>query len=195
VARGRNLEIEVKLAFGSVARARAALLQAGFARQSRRALEQNALYDTPDGSLRAARRAVRYRLWSGRHIITYKGPANVNARGHKSREELETTVADPSAILASWQAAGLVPSFRYEKYRTLYARPGEHGHAMIDETPLGIFVELEGTSAWIDRMAKALGFSPDEYITLSYAALQAEACRKRRSAFRDLLFGKPKKFP
>ena len=107
---------------------------------------------------------------------------------HKSREELETTVPDAAPILASWNAAGLSPSFRYEKYRSIYSRANEAGHAMLDETPLGVFVELEGASAWIDRMAKALGYASRQYIHLSYAALQAQACRARGIAFEDMLF-------
>jgi len=33
---------------------------------------------------------------------------------------------------------------------------------------------LEGTTEWIDRTAARLGFSPAEYVTVSYAALYGE---------------------
>jgi len=41
----------------------------------------------------------------------------------------------------------------------------------VDETPIGDFAELEGTPAWIDRVAAGLGVKPSEYMTLSYGRL------------------------
>jgi adenylate cyclase, class 2 len=164
----------------------------GFVVQIRRGLETNTLYDTLDGSMRALGLAVRYRTWHGANIITYKGPAQLMpgaaGRVHKQRVELETTVTNAEPILATWEAAGLRPSFRYEKYRSIYIRGRERGLAMLDETPLGIYLELEGTGSWIDRTAGLLGFDASQYIQKSYVALQAEACALAGVAFGDLLF-------
>ena len=41
----------------------------------------------------------------------------------------------------------------------------------IDETPVGVFVEIEGSEPGIATMAKALGRSPDDYVVDSYRAL------------------------
>ena len=184
-----TVEIEIKLSFASPAAARSALRKAGFQVTARRAFETNAIYDTPTGTLRAKGLVVRYRVWGRTHIITYKGPAELTPGSvHKRRVERETLVADGAPIVATWEAAGLTPSFRYEKYRTVFARPRERGHAMLDETPIGTYVELEGTASWIDRTARLLGFAPHLYIQDSYAALQAKACVKQGLAFRDLLF-------
>jgi adenylate cyclase class 2 len=186
------IETEIKLAFPSAAAARRALLAAGFELHTRRGLETNTLYDTPAASLRAQGIAIRHRVWHGKNIITFKGPAQLapGAAGslHKRRVELETIVPDAAPILATWGAAGLVPSFRYEKYRSIYARGRERGHAMLDETPLGTFVELEGAPSWIDRTARLLGFAPSQYIQMSYPALQSEICRRKGITFCDLLF-------
>jgi len=187
------VETEIKLSFSSPSAARKALRQAGFFIQIRRGFESNTLYDTPQGSLRAAGVVIRYRQWHGEHVITYKGPPRLKpgARAgslHKQRVELETKVADGAPIVATWEAAGLRPGFRYEKYRTVYARQGERGHAMLDETPIGTYVELEGAASWIDGNARLLGFEPSEYIQLSYPALQAEACRKLGIPFGDLVY-------
>ena len=187
------VEIEVKLPYPGPAAARTALRKAGFLVITRRAFETNVIYDTPSGSLRAKGIVVRYRTWGKAHIITYKGPAE-RAPGklagsvHKRRTERETLVADGGPIVTTWEAAGLSPSFRYEKYRTVLARPRERGHAMLDETPIGTYVELEGSASWIDRTARLLGFAPHLYIQDSYAALQSKACVKQGLAFRDLLF-------
>ena len=54
------------------------------------------------------------------------------------------------------RALGLHPVFRYEKFRTTYALPGVRGLKIeLDETPVGIYLELEGPIARIDRGARS----------------------------------------
>jgi adenylate cyclase class 2 len=191
-AHAAPVETEIKLAFPSAAAARRALRQAGFALHTRRGLETNSLYDLSDSSLRTRGLAVRHRTWHGKNIITYKGPAQLmpgaSGRLHKQRVELETTVGDAAPILATWEAAGLHPTFCYEKYRSIYTRGKERGKVMLDETPLGVYLELEGTGSWIDRTASLLGFVPSQYIQQSYVALHAEACARAGVPFCDLMF-------
>ena len=70
---------------------------------------------------------------------------------------------------------GLRPCFRYEKYRSTYRLPGLPGLIVeVDETPIGDFLELEGSPMEIDCGAALLGFSPADYITKSYGALFVE---------------------
>ena len=64
-----------------------------------------------------------------------------------------------------------IPTFRYEKFRTEYHRAGETGVATLDETPIGVYLELEGAPAWIDRSARRLGFAESDYSTASYYGL------------------------
>ena len=54
---------------------------------------------------------------------------------------------------------------------------------MIDETPIGTFLEIEGDAAGITAAAEALGFAPADYLTGSYAALFAEAGGKGDMVF------------
>ena len=42
---------------------------------------------------------------------------------------------------------------------------------MVDETPIGNYAELEGSSEWIDRAAARLCIDSAQYITLSYGRL------------------------
>ena len=42
---------------------------------------------------------------------------------------------------------------------------------MIDETPIGTFLEIEGPVSAIHEAARALGRGPADYIADSYAAL------------------------
>ena len=46
----------------------------------------------------------------------------------------------------------------------------------MDETPIGVYLELEGEGAWIDKVALQMGFSPAEYILKSYGTLYREHC-------------------
>jgi hypothetical protein len=46
--------------------------------------------------------------------------------------------------------------------------------AELDETPIGTFLELEGSRAAIDRAARGLGFGPADYIVETYVALFIE---------------------
>jgi len=60
--------------------------------------------------------------------------------------------------------------------------------ATLDETPVGNYVELEGAPAWIDRMARRMGFAERDYITASYARLYLDWCRKNRVKPSNMVF-------
>jgi adenylate cyclase, class 2 len=165
---GIHREIEIKLALKDARSGRLLLRTAGYRVSARRVLEQNAAYDFPDGRLRAAETLLRLRTAGKAATLTFKGP---QAGGkHKSREEIESTIPDVAPLAAIFAGIGLQPVFRYEKYRTEY-RAGSEGVAMLDETPIGVFLELEGTPSWIDGAARDLGFTEAAYITASYATL------------------------
>ncbi len=119
-------------------------------------------------------------------MITYKGPTRPGP--HKSREEIEFDVSDAAALTKVLDRLGYTPSFRYEKYRTKFAAPGEPGIVSIDETPIGVYLELEGPPEWIDASAARLGFSASEYLTSSYAFLYAEYRRSSPGAPCDMTF-------
>src|SRR5688572_8652283 len=86
------LEREVKLAFGSADTARAAVLSTGASPLRCRRLQEDALFDTPDESLRQRGCALRVRTESGRSLVTFKGP--VQPGPMKMRDEHETVIGD-----------------------------------------------------------------------------------------------------
>ena len=188
------LEVEIKIRLSDAATGRRLLRKAGFRVSRPRALESNTLFDTKDQSLRKRGLLVRLRSYGGASVVTFKGPAALTAGSrkgsmHRSREEHETTVSNPRALLAVWSQLGLEPGFRYEKYRTFFRRPADSGGvAMLDETPIGDFLELEGKAYWIDRVAALLGFTPADYVHESYVGLHAAECRKLGRPFGDMLF-------
>ena len=67
-------------------------------------------------------------------------------------------MSDPDAFTLVLDRLGYQPAFRYEKYRTQLQAAGEPGLITIDETPIGVYLELEGPQDWIDSTAARLGF-------------------------------------
>jgi adenylate cyclase class 2 len=170
-------EVEVKLAVADCARTTQTLLELGFEIMQPRAFEANEVYDTPARALRAERRLLRLREFAGVTTFTYKGTPETGR--HKSREELETEVGNAVMMRAILQRLGYAPVFRYEKYRTVFARPGDaRGVAVLDETPMGHWIELEGRPEWIDATAAELGYTPADYSTDSYGALWLAYCAR-----------------
>lgn len=179
------LEREVKLLFANATEARAAVLAAGASPLRSRRLQDDALFDTPDQSLRRQGCALRLRADLGRCLITFKGPVQLGPM--KEREELETIVSDGDVLANVLEALGLRVSFRYQKYREEFAA-GEVVIA-IDETPIGVFVEIEGGEQGILETTRALGRSPADFILDTYRGLYAARCAQLGAAAgHDMLF-------
>jgi len=145
---------------------------AGFRVSKPRIFEANTLFDTPQGSLWRSGRLLRLRRAGSQGILTYKGAPI--AGKHKDREELETPVSNLDTMNQILARLDFTPGFRYEKYRTEYQRVGEAGVAALDETPIGVYLELEGAPDWIDTQARRLGFAESDYITASYYGLYVD---------------------
>ena len=161
------LEREVKLRFRSAQEARDAVLAIGATVVRERRLQDDALFDNEREDLRQRRCALRLRREGPQSYLTFKGP--VQAGTMKLREELETAVADASVLQRVLEHLEMHVWFRYQKYREEYALDGVV--AAIDETPIGTFVELEGTEAGITEAAAALGRTAADYVLDSYYGL------------------------
>lgn len=186
VSATEGFEIEIKLKLDDAGDGARRLSDAGFKVSHARTFERNDTFDTPDLAVRARGELIRLREFGARHILTFKGPEHDGP--HKVREERETTVSEPAAIHRILESLGLKVVFRYEKFRTEYERAGEPGTATLDETPIGAFLELEGPAYWIDATAQELGFTLQDYVTLSYGALYKEHCRIHNLVPRDFVF-------
>jgi len=185
-------EIEIKLAVDNAAAARRMLRGAGFRVSKARVFEANTMFDTPRLSLRHTRTMLRLREAGRTFTLTYKGPPLPSR--HKSREEVETEVSDARSMRTVLERLGFRPVWRYEKFRTEYRLDHSSGMATLDETPIGLYVELEGGPRWIDRAARELGFSPADYITASYSRLYLDYVKGRGVKAGDMVFAgrKPK---
>jgi len=182
-----TVEREIKLRFESVEDARAAILEAGATPLLCRRLQEDALLDTRDEQLRQRRCVLRVRSECSKSRLTFKGPAQPGIM--KVREEIETVVGDGSVVLRVLEELGLRVWFRYEKYREEFSH--EDVIVAIDETPVGVFVEIEGSEGGIDAMARALGRTPEDYIADSYRALFIRHREEQGLSSADMVFDFP----
>lgn len=182
------MEIEVKFRVVEPAALTERLTASGFRIETRRTFERNVLYDTPDRALRSQQSILRVRQYGERWVVTHKClPRNNDPSArHKHREETETTVGDGEAMGHIFEQLGYEPAFVYEKYRTEYA--DGTGHCVLDETPIGVYAELEGPPEWIDETGRKLGIEHSQFITLSYGRLFDQWRQQTGSSAENLTF-------
>jgi adenylate cyclase class 2 len=179
-----TLERELKLKFENPVQAREAVLAVGAVPVRSRRLQEDCLVDTLEGSLRDRGSLLRVRIESGRALLTFKGP--VQPSSMKVREELETIAGDGQVLLRMLEELGFHVWFRYEKYREEFALADVI--VAIDETPVGTYVEIEGSSQGITVAAEALGRGPSDYLLDSYRGLFLQHCEQRGVRPTDMLF-------
>src|SRR5580658_10506286 len=179
-------EVEVKIRLKAPALVVRRLRAAGF-RLERRDWQRDIVLDQEHLELRAARRLLRLRRHSSGWVLTFKGPPEKDQR-YKAREEIETTVTNGRNMELIFERLGFHIAFSYEKRRRTFRRGAEHGNVAVDDTPIGYFLELEGSRRWIDRTAAQLGFTHEDFITKSYALLYREFCEARGVKPTHMLF-------
>jgi adenylate cyclase, class 2 len=179
-----SLEREIKIRFASVVDAREAILATGATPIRGRRLQEDCLLDTADETIRRQRCVLRIRMEAGRSLLTYKGP--VQPSRWKLREERETIVADGETMLFVFERLGFSVWFRYQKYREEFG--ARDAIIALDETPIGTFVEIEGSETAITELAVALGHSEADYLVDSYRSLYVQHCEANGLAVGNMVF-------
>jgi adenylate cyclase, class 2 len=182
------IETEIKFRVADATDLEAKLSSIGFNLITPRSFETNTLYDTADRSLRVKRELIRIRQYNGKWLLTHKRvpDSGIGEDRHKHRIETETELSDGSALAEVFASIGFIPVFRYEKWRTEWS--DDIGHCVLDETPLGVFAELEGAPEWIDRIAHDLGIAAEDRMTLSYGRIFEMWREQTGSTAQDLTF-------
>ena len=162
------IEIEVKIRIKKTADIESRLKALGAYPESPRTFEDNFLLDFPDRRLTKAGSLARLRTAADGGVLTYKEEIESTMQA-KVRKELEVRVSSLSEARGILEGLGMQQIWRYQKYRTTY-RLGSL-HALVDETPVGNFLELEGPKSEIDRWAGALGLEQDDFILETYRDL------------------------
>jgi adenylate cyclase class 2 len=187
VKRAPSLEREVKLRFKSAEEARAAVERAGATPLRGRRLQEDCLLDNANEDLRARCCALRVRSEGGKSRLTFKGP--VQPSSMKLREEHETVAGDADVLLRILDELGYAPWFRYQKYREEFTL--EDVIVAVDETPVGTFVELEGSESGITKVATLLERTPSDYVLDSYRTLFVAWERAQGKSGGNMVFEEP----
>ncbi len=218
--RKANLEIEIKLRVTDVRALRRRLMQLNTLYDTpKKDLARRGQLIRIRTEQPSSTTARKNRMLPPKALLTYKGPppksgmtirqANDERRSksrYKVREEIEIAVSDGEQMGRILGALGLCPLFRYEKFRTTYAISARAGSIWspneksvrrlkieVDVTPIGTFLELEGTPSSIDRVARLLGYSHSDYITQTYGALYIAHSRLHGYKPTNMLFPPTKK--
>lgn len=181
-------EIELKFTVIDANALRRSIESLGFTLVTERTFESNTLYDTADRQLRSRKQILRLRNYGDRCTLTHKRQSDeydADLR-YKTRIETESLIEDCSALAEVFHQLGYEPVFRYEKYRTEWDM--DHGHLVVDETPIGIWAELEGAPEWIDTMLDRLGIPSELCSTDSYGKLFLRWKDETRSPAENLTF-------
>jgi len=166
------VEIEVKIKVESLEPWREKLRRLDAELESPRVLERNLVFDTARQRLRKQGILLRLRRLEAGSVLTMKRPVQ-NSSPYKVREEIEVEISDFARMERILRGIGFRTFFIYEKYREVFTSKGTR--IMLDETPIGNFLEIEGEPAGIDAVTAELGFSAQDYIRDSYYQLFLQA--------------------
>ncbi|MEW5806428.1 MAG: class IV adenylate cyclase [Acidobacteriota bacterium] len=180
-------EIEIKLKIDDAERAMEEIEKMGGIREKDLFFEDNLLFDYRDLSLQEKGIVLRIREYAGECTLTMKKKEKRDeGSAYKIRSEIETRVSDSQTLIAILKSLNLKAVYRYQKYRAEYL--WGNLHVSIDRTPIGDFIELEGSEEEIDSAARSLGFSKADYINVSYRTFHLAYLRERGLPASDLLF-------
>ena len=179
----KNLEIEIKIRIDNIPETRKKISNQGFKIFKRKTFEYNITFDRKDDQLKKNNFLLRLRKTDYANTLTFKGPV-LNSKGplnYKKREEIETEVSDFDKTRKILNLLGFQPFFIYEKYRETYLKGNVK--IMVDQTPIGNFIEIEGKEFEIDITANQLGYNKSHYITQSYYSLFLKSKNKGSMQF------------
>jgi len=163
-----TLESELKIPVTDLDQVRASLQRARAIVVQMMAREINLLLDTEDDQLRNTGSLLRLRQHGDRKILTFKGP--VSYRGViKERPEYETEVDDLDRMGEILGHLGFSVFMRYEKDREEWLL--EEFSVVLDHTPMGNFVEVEGPPEGLEGAARLLGLDAAAAVRGSYVSL------------------------
>lgn len=166
-----NLETEVKIPVTDLDEVRAALQRARAIVTMAMAREINLLLDTGNGRLREQGSLLRLRQYGDRRLLTFKGPATYRG-AVKERPEHETAIADIDRAREIFGNLGFTVFMTYEKDREEWLL--DEYSVVLDHTPMGFFVEIEGPADGLDKTAELIGLQTSAAVKGSYVSLWIE---------------------
>lgn len=164
-------ETEIKIKIDNIAAIKQKLLELKADLYKKRALEVDEYFDKK-GMLKKTDQVLRLR---DNTLFTYKGPQEKKQK-LKIREEIEVMVDNGEYLKKILEKLGYTNLKRKEKYREAYVLGTTK--IVIDETPMGNYIEIEGTKESVQQAAQKLGFTEKQFNKKSYTALWEEYAAK-----------------
>jgi adenylate cyclase class 2 len=184
------IEREVKFLVSDFYTLRAALAGMGAVKEAA-FFEDNIIFDDEQETLRRGEKVLRLRK-SDRATLTLKTPvespelpASQEPR-YKVREEYEIDISDFETAERIITGLGYRKTFRYQKEREVYTLGATS--VLLDHTPIGDYVEIEGDESAIEELCRRLNLSLEEGITKNYMTLYNEFRTLHSGAPDDMLF-------
>jgi adenylate cyclase class 2 len=163
-----NLESELKIPVAELEQVRGYLQRARAIVVQTMAREVNILLDTDDNRLRRTGHVLRLRRHGERKLLTFKGPTAFKG-AIKERPEYETEISDLESTAEIFGELGFKVTMKYEKDREEWLL--DDVTVVLDRTPMGSFVEVEGPPEKLHQTAELLGLNIKSAVRESYASL------------------------
>ena len=173
-----SMEIEVKFYVPQVEPVRERLCSLGASCQGR-IFEKNICLDNASGDLKKQGKLLRLRK-DRKSRLTFKAPPGETDREFKIYEEIEVEVGDFDRCRFIFEALGFHTAQVYEKWRETFVLGDTQ--LLIDTTPFGVFLEIEGRKEEIRKLSERLGFRWTERILFELIR------REQGLPFKDMTF-------
>jgi adenylate cyclase class 2 len=179
-----SIEIEVKFYVPQADPVRERILALG-ASCLGRVFEVNVCFDDDLGTMKNHGDLLRLRKDHAVRL-TFKSIPREADGDYKMYKELEVEVSDFNTCRAILESLGFHPVRTYEKWRETFVLGDTH--LLLDTTPYGIFLEIEGRKEGIREAVERLGFQWQERILLNYLAIFEVIRRGSELSFNDMTF-------
>jgi adenylate cyclase class 2 len=180
-----NTETEIKLYTPDHAEIEKRITAAGGLLTAPRVHERNIRYEDAQHTLTGRHIVLRLRQ-DTRARLTYKEDFADEDQDGLSRYEAEVEVSDFATMDTILRKLGYRSYMIYEKYRTTYML--DDAEIVLDETPLGNFVEIEAEKSAIQRIVRQLDLSDAPRMSGSYGVLFERVKQRLRLPFADMTF-------
>jgi len=145
--------------------------------------EDNIVFDDETGSLKSDEKLLRLRK---AEIVTLTFKKPIDRTRFKIMEEYEIEVSDFDEALKIINVLGYHKVFRYQKRRE--AITWLDSHILLDETPIGNYIEIEGSEEHILELSRELELDPERGSSKNYMELYRAYCELNNQKPSDMVF-------
>jgi len=178
------VEIEIKFHLPTPETTRLDILSLG-ATSMGRLFERNVCFENKERTFKVRDILLRLRR-DDKSRLTFKSPPDSRDDQFKVYNELEVEVSDFDTCFAILKRLGFLPERTYEKWRETFVL--DQTKLLIDTTPLGTFLEIEGDRSKISALATQLGFDWRHRILLNYLEIFDIINRQGHLGLTDMTF-------